>query len=210
MPALQKLLSSVVTILFPQRATERLLGDTSLSEYESLMNPRTLSSCEALLPYRDRRVAALIWELKYKDSTRAADIAGEILSNHVVALLAEEMVVNAILVPVPLHPERERVRGYNQCERIAQHALTHAHEHITLLPQALTRIKNTQSQTRLSAKARKENMRGAFSADPSLVRGKTIVLIDDVVTTGATLEEAAKELRAAGAARSIVIALTYA
>lgn len=112
-----------------------------------------------------------------------------------------------IIIPVPLYPSRVRKRGYNQSELLAR-----AFAQEVQLPfdaTCLVRTRDTQSQTKLGRKGRLENMTGAFACiEAEKVHNKIILLIDDVATTGATLEGCALALRQAGAKR--VIAYTFA
>ena len=102
-----------------------------------------------------------------------------------------------LLAPVPLHPSRLRHRGFNQSLLLAQ-AFPEAH----LERELLVRVRPTPPQTGLNSKERRENVKGAFAVPrPELVKGKRILLIDDVFTTGATVRECAKVLRKAGANR---------
>ena len=102
------------------------------------------------------------------------------------------------IVPVPLYPVKEREREFNQAERLAAH-LSRA-TRIPLNARLLRRVEHTRTQTMLTRQERAENVRGAFAMrrDASL-RGERIVLIDDVLTTGATTSACARALRAAGA-----------
>ncbi|MGQ9516524.1 MAG: double zinc ribbon domain-containing protein [Anaerolineae bacterium] len=112
-----------------------------------------------------------------------------------------------LVIPVPLHPLRERERGYNQARLLSRRFSAGAglpHD-----PHALQRHRPTRPQVGLNANQRRENVAGAFTCvAPSAVAGKRILLIDDVTTTGATLASAAQALRQAGA--SAVSALTIA
>lgn len=102
------------------------------------------------------------------------------------------------IVPVPLHPVKHRERGFNQAERLARQLSL-----ATGLPlniRVLKRVKHTLSQTRLTRHERAANLRGAFAvADGERLSGARLVLVDDVMTTGATLDAAATALRRAGA-----------
>lgn len=104
-----------------------------------------------------------------------------------------------LLIPVPLHPARERRRGYNQARLLA--ALLSRRSGIPLAPRrALRRKRRTGSQTGRTVKQRRDKMLGAFRAGwSSGLAGKRVLLVDDVVTTGATLKACADALRAAGA-----------
>ncbi len=102
------------------------------------------------------------------------------------------------VVPVPLHPRRERERGFNQAELLAQHVAEQLS--LPVLPHALRRTKDTASQVGLTLRQRQQNVRGAFEpGERGAIRGQTLLLIDDVCTTGSTLDECAKTLKRAGA-----------
>ena len=110
-----------------------------------------------------------------------------------------------LVIPVPLHPLRERERGYNQAALLARPLA--AALCLSYAPAALRRIRSTDSQVGLDRRKRRLNLRGAFAAGPP-VGGHPILLVDDVVTTGSTLGSAAEACLAAGAAG--VWALTLA
>jgi competence protein ComFC len=111
-----------------------------------------------------------------------------------------------MVVPVPLGKRRLQERGYNQVGLIAMPLA--AHNRWRYMPRALSRVRETTSQVGLSKAERQENMQGAFRADPRQVRGHAILLMDDVVTTGATISACAEALSSAGA--RIIYALTLA
>ena len=148
---------------------------------------------------------ALVHALKYQ----GADYAGKYMGRLMAARYKElpELANVDVLVPVVLFKKRLRKRGYNQSEVLAR-----ALGQILNLPvdsTCLTRTRNTPSQTKLGRKARLENMTGAFRCvDASHIKRKTVLLIDDVATTGATLEGCAQALKSAGAKR--VFAYTFA
>jgi len=102
-----------------------------------------------------------------------------------------------LLLAIPLHPKRQRSRGYNQSEHLARRL----RQRLDLAgePRMLKRLKDTRPQVNLSPAERAANVAGAFLADAKDVAGKRIVLVDDVCTTGSTLSEAGKALWEAGA-----------
>jgi ComF family protein len=116
-----------------------------------------------------------------------------------------------VLIPIPLHRAKRRERGYNQAERIA--CGVGSATGITVCSDAVRRIKHTQTQTQLNSDERKKNMEAAFTFNPSRfgqVNGKICVLIDDVITTGATIQSCAQELMRAGASKVIAASAALA
>lgn len=114
-----------------------------------------------------------------------------------------------VICPIPLHPDKLRARGYNQAALLAVELGRRLK--LPVLPDALLRVRNTPTQTFLNAAQRRANMKQAFCENPVLkgwVSGRRVLLLDDVMTTGSTLSEAASALRAAGASR--INALTVA
>jgi ComF family protein len=115
--------------------------------------------------------------------------------------------VPALLLPVPLHPRRERERGFNQAALLA--GRLGRTWRVPVRDDVLVRAVPTPSQTELDASARLANVRGAFRVRrPEAIAGRHVLLVDDILTTGATLSECARCLRAGGAAT--VGALTVA
>jgi ComF family protein len=111
----------------------------------------------------------------------------------------DEAPAGCLVVPVPLAPERLATRGYNQAALLAR-----AYAELLGLPfaaQAARRVRHTDSQVGLSPQRRRQNVAGAFAAERRVVAGKPIILIDDVCTTGATLDACGTALLEAGAAQ---------
>ena len=136
----------------------------------------------------------LIHNFKYSGIREVGPVLAGVLIQR---LQAGKIRGEKVLVPVPLHSRRQRQRGFNQAEILARYVSRRLN-----IPGgiALKRKLNTKSQVELSGRERRKNLAGAFvCGDQELVKGKTVILVDDVSTTGATLEECAKVLRAAGA-----------
>ena len=131
---------------------------------------------------------------------------GEVLSRSLLQLYRSLAWQADMAVPVPLDLARMRERGYNQISLLTI-PLALASE-LLYRPKALNKVKETPRQVTLNGHHRRSNLAGAFEADPQLVKGKTILLIDDVVTTGTTLQACSQALRTAGARQ--VFALTLA
>ncbi|NDV21301.1 ComF family protein [Desulfovibrio sp. JC022] len=113
-----------------------------------------------------------------------------------------------LTIPVPLHPSRLRERGFNQSLILARFASSATGAKLSA--KALIRTRKTIPQTKLSGSARRKNLHTAFVAAPSLVKNKKILLVDDVYTTGSTVDECARTLLEAGAERVEVLTLSRA
>jgi ComF family protein len=147
-------------------------------------------------------LADAIHALKYGDRPALARPLGRWLAARVVLPSA------ALVVAVPLGRKRRLRRGYDQAGRLAEQLARAAGA--PRLTGALRRVRETPPQVGRSRAARAANVAGAFTADPARVAGRELVLVDDVVTTGATADAAARALLAAGAARVTVVALARA
>jgi len=135
-----------------------------------------------------------IHELKYRNLRAIAPT----LATYLVRSLRDAGYEPDIIVPVPLHPRRARRRGYNQSFLLAREV---AKETCTLISaDALTRVREGASQVHTtSVEERRQNVSGAFACNDTSVSGKQVLVVDDVCTTGATLESCAVALRGAGA-----------
>lgn len=147
----------------------------------------------------------LIHLLKYDGVRPAANVLGRMLAEAMVPLQSHFTAGEVLVVPVPLHARKRRQRGFNQTELIARAALKHQPFRRFELAPVLDRTRETQSQIGLSRHQRRENLRGAFAVTrPEQVRGREILLVDDVFTTGTTVSECARVLHRAGAAKVYV------
>ena len=131
--------------------------------------------------------------LKYRGRAVLAEPMGELMA----AYWMQHSMPADLMVPVPLHADRLRERGYNQAALLAREMARRAR--LVVEEQALVRQRATASQVKLDARQRKENVRDAFHCSGNSLTGKRVLLIDDVCTTGATLEACAVALYAGGA-----------
>jgi ComF family protein len=156
---------------------------------------------------RESRIRKLIHNLKYKGieeiGFELGKIYGESLSR------SDYLSGIDVIIPVPLHPAKKRIRGFNQSEIISD-GISSA-TGIPVDRESLNRITITETQTRRSRFERWVNVEGIFSVrDPALLEGKHIMLIDDVITTGSTLESCASELLKVKGVKVSVAALAVA
>ncbi|MBI5077835.1 MAG: ComF family protein [Candidatus Yonathbacteria bacterium] len=167
-------------------------------------SPATQSFITAVFDYQNPIIRGVIWKFKYKNARGVAKYFGMALYDEIIGEIGDDIRISKnevfLLVPIPLHAKRLRERGYNQSELLAREIIKYAKEQgsekmFKLAPGALTRTRATKPQAKSEKRStRFENLRGAFFAFPELVRGKHIILIDDVTTTGATLTSARKTL----------------
>ena len=134
-----------------------------------------------------------IHHLKYRGRTALAKPLGGLM----VAYWQQHPMAADVVVPVPLHADRLRERGYNQAALLARELARQAG--LAIDEQTLERKRATASQVKLDAKQRKENVHDAFYCSGSTLAGKRVLLVDDVCTTGATLEACAIALQESGA-----------
>jgi ComF family protein len=156
-----------------------------------------------------------IHALKYSRLHPAARGLGKMLAA-AIEQLAGEAPATMLVVPVPLHRGKYAQRGFNQARSLAEEALRELHHRhpqwrLELAPTTLMRLRATESQAGLTPRQRRMNVRGAFSvADAAAVKERHVLLVDDILTTGATARAAAQTLIRAGAASVWVATLARA
>jgi ComF family protein len=154
---------------------------------------------------RGSRYQGLIHGLKYGGRTDIGVELGGIMGQE---LKNSPMAQTDLILPVPLHPRKLRRRGYNQCDYIAE-GLSHTLK-IHWNKDILSRISSSSSQTSKSRSERWDHLDNAFRVeDPGMIQGKHILLIDDVVTTGSTLEACAGAILQSDSTRVSIATLAY-
>ncbi len=167
--------------------------------------PAMLLRCRSVGVY-DGNLAEAIHKLKYQDRPMLAKPLSRIMADY---LKVRSEIMGGLqfdsVVPVPLHNLRERHRGYNQSERLARGIASELG--LRLDTKALVRTRRTRPQVGQHRSKRLVNLKGAFRADTVQCAGKTLLLVDDVSTTGSTISECARALIAAGANAVYAISL---
>jgi ComF family protein len=143
-------------------------------------------------------------KLKYRQNVALGDALGSHLAGYLRTL---DWPVE-LVVPIPLGKTRLKERGYNQVGLVARSVASVVGLHYS--PRSIFRVRETESQVGLSIVERKENVADAFRAMPELVAGKTVLLVDDVATTGATLASCAQALLLAGAQGAYALTIARA
>jgi ComF family protein len=186
-----------------QRAHPRFAFAVSFAGYDG-----ALRKLLHLLKYEQLRPAAKLIGARLAQAIQLAASSGKLAMESPEFESREARRRNPVVViPVPLHRAKRRQRGFNQSELLARSALRHLdRSRFELHVGNLHRVRSTVSQTGLTRHQRRENVRGAFVVTaPERIRDRSVLIVDDVYTTGTTLNECARVLRAAGA-RHVVVA----
>ena len=197
--------------LFPPRVDEKVLRGVSDDEFLSLVDPRLISATRpgtvALFSFGDPRVRAAIHEAKYHGNERAFMLLATVLAEYL-RDADDVRLTKSNIVSVPLGKIRQKEREFNQVEEVVARAAKLLGG-ATVDAALLERARETISQVSLPRDAREENMRGAFKTTRRADPAHTYILIDDVITTGATLGAAIIALKEAGAEHIIPLALAH-
>ncbi len=214
------MLTFLLDILFPPKENTLLARKATPEALARACTPRKINTHTfAVFPFEDPLIRALIHEMKYRGSKHAPRLLAQAAAPALAEFLAErhmfEEFTEPLVIPLPLHTRKIRERGFNQSERLAREYIVEGlFMENALATSALTRIRYTESQTLLhGARARRENVRGAFAVPlemHGLVEGRDVIVIDDVITSGATLAEARTALKERGAHNVLCIAIAYA
>lgn len=201
-PACFALLRPITAPLCPRLGIpfEVAIGPDALSA-EAIAHPPPFARARSAVRY-DEIARTLVSRLKYGDRPELARFCARLMDGAGTALWAND----PVLVPVPLHRGRLLLRRYNQSAELAR-ALS-ARTGLTMDAGLVRRIKPTRPQVGLSADQRRRNLSGAFKAHPATLarlRGRGVVLVDDVITTGSTVDAVTRALQRAGVDKIDVI-----
>ena len=160
-----------------------------------------INHCFIACHYDDKPVTDLIKNFKYKNLQGLANSLAQLMINR---LQMEELPKEIVVIPVPLHKNRLKRRGYNQSQELAQHLAEYFNWELNL---NLVRIRSTLPQASLNKIKRLKNIENAFSYQGTNLSGRTVLLVDDVTTTGQTLKWSAQPLKKAGATSILAIVI---
>jgi ComF family protein len=211
-----RLLAQVLSFVFPPRADEKIVlelaPDTLLAHLDPELVPLGSGfGAATLLPFTDERVRGALHEAKYQGNARAFALLAAVLSEYLREAMNERFERGSyVLVPVPLGAARRKERGFNQVEEVLKRVAKGLQ--LSLDSSLLVRTRETSSQVSLPRAKRLENMKNAFACPSKLEersRDTIYIVVDDVLTTGATLSAACSALHAAGASHVLAIALAH-
>lgn len=215
----------LINILLPQPPNVAQLEKMSAADLRAAVPPTTTQPRDWVLPifsYENPLIKNAIWEVKYRGNRVIAKLLGDIIAEELTEWLVElsetENFRAPLFVPIPLARKRERERGFNQCVLIAKEACMPTGMaarglagFVELRTDILIKIKETESQTKsVNREKRFKNLEDCFRVTkPEEIKGRNIVLFDDVTTTGATLQEARHEFISNGARKVIAITVAH-
>jgi ComF family protein len=202
---MRKLLTTLFDIVFPPGDDELTVRSLFPGHMESLYREHKNGGWVACAQFRNPQIRALIHEAKYSRNAHAHTLLAHLLVRY---MSHHPQSRTSLWMPIPLSPARMRARGYNQVLEVLKSV--NAISPIIIQSTALTRTRDTQPQVELGREERLNNMRDAFSViNPDTMTNKDIIIIDDVVTTGATLREASAALLPHHPRSIILLALAH-
>jgi ComF family protein len=153
--------------------------------------------------YNNPIIKTMIWNMKYRKNKACFSLAA--------ALIYRSVSCKLVLIPIPISSKRRRERGYNQTEELAKAIMKiDRGKFLELHCSVLLKTKETEHQTRLGKLERQNNLKDTFEVVNSLpIFGRTVLLLDDVITTGSTTREARRILMESGAKEVIIVALAH-
>lgn len=221
MEPIRRIWELVLDIIFPplcvvcRRYTDHdrwsFICDKCLSTIVPERYPRTKNgkAVWCVADYREETVRRLIHSLKYRNNSAIAGLLGEMLAERLKG--AGSDVRNTVIVPIPLHKRKKHQRGYNQAELIAD--VIGGHLGIPVIHDAVSRIRPNKPQSGMADHGERiSNVRGIFAPGPdiALITGKTVIVVDDILTSGATMSEVTRILWKNGARKCVRAAVAVA
>ncbi len=205
----------ILDIIFPRG--KRRADSFDVSRLLSSLPPEELALgfIHCLFRYQDPAVKVSVWQLKYYGNKKATAIYGEMLFSYLLEQISDEAIFHnftkPLVLPIPLSKERRAKRGFNQCEIVIDFMKTFDRENqFEISYDLLIKARHTEEQKTLRRKDRLKNLCNIFLiSDPMRIRGRNVIIFDDVCTTGATLLEARRTLLRAGARSVICTALAH-
>ncbi|MEI6660115.1 MAG: phosphoribosyltransferase family protein [bacterium] len=174
------------------------------------------SGINACYDYRDPVVRNAIWSLKYYKHKYLGEVLGKLIYENMIEDISDLSSLSRgqsiLVVPVPISANRNRKRGYNQAKSIAQSfCLASGKETLELRDDLAIKILDTEPQARIANRAKRlRNIKDAFNViRPEVVKGRIVIIIDDVTTTGATISEVMRVVKSSGAKKVLGYAFAH-
>jgi len=199
--------------LFPREDESLLLSIITPEHFLSRVSKS--DSPQALFDYKDPLVRALIWHIKYKGDHKVVELGSKLLHDALYEEVAERIQFGggkkALLIPIPAHKKRIAKRGFNQTTLLLKGLLALENKLYELDESVVVRIKETGTQSSMKRRVdRLKATQGVFSLkNKAVLKGRVVIVIDDVLTTGATLAEMQKVLKEGKPGYILTLALAH-
>lgn len=205
---LKTVLQPILEFLFP---TPEDIIDFETHPNTELLPPsdNTIPNCHSLFAYHNEKVKHLVWEIKYYRNKKVADQVGKLIAQKILQTIPNTR--ETILIPVPLTKQRLKERGFNHTELLSASVLAHLPNNFMLAPDSVEKIRHTPKQNSIENREdRFKNIQNTFQvSNPEAIKEKSTIIIDDVVTTGATVNEVRNVLLKAGAAGCTIFTIAH-
>jgi ComF family protein len=175
-------------------------------------SPVRIKDVLVLFSYQNSIVRLIVKSIKYKNNSNLRKRIATYFYEEIIEMLPDLILFEGnlpILIPMPMSRKEKASRGFNQCEEICLEISRLAQGEIESINKALNKIRETRRQTTLDRTARLSNVTDSMLANSQIVENQTIIVVDDVYTTGATMAEARRALKLAGAKRVINIFIAH-
>ncbi len=216
MQILKNIIWNITNFLVPEdKKIERWLKLSPAELMRRLPKPRSIhaSDASALFDYRDNSVRAIIKAIKYRGNVRVIKRMAGYLYEEIIEFASDMSIFEAgmkiIIVPMPSSDKSRRERGWSQCELLCKEIKQLSEDSLSIRSDILKKIKDTKKQTDLKREERLNNVKGSMKVAGALAKDSTIIVVDDVYTTGATFAEAKRALKEAGAKRVVGLFLAH-
>ncbi len=214
----EKIIEYILSLILPK--DEKILEIENMSE-ENIFQKIPKSEClknqkiKSIFKYKNEITKTVIWEIKYKKNKKIIKKFSKILYEFILEEFSNEMIFsnfkNPLLIPVPMSKNDFKKRGFNQSElMVMEIKKLDINNLFEFTPDLILKTKDTTHQSKLKNKEeRLKNLNGCFSINNNIINNRNIIIIDDVVTTGATMSEIFKILKEAGAKKIIGFSLAH-
>jgi ComF family protein len=211
-----KSLQIILDLIFPKSADMIEIEALNIEKvFNKCVKSRKITAVQnshAVFSYKDPLIRKIVWQMKFKGQKQLAKICGQAILYKMLKKIkpSEEL----ILIPVPIHKKRRAERGFNQCELICDEIVGLSKNNLLYKPDIISRKIYRDKQSWSDKKGRLDKVSGVFEINKkefikSDVSKKTVVIIDDVITTGATVNEVRRLLKEAGANKILIFAFAH-
>lgn len=218
MTILRKFIDSILDLVIPRDPEITKIEDMSETDiFDNIPKANELKNhqYQALFQYKNKLTRKAIWAIKYNKNQKIINKFSNLLYEFIVEDITDKIIFsnfnNPLLIPIPMHKKNLNERGYNQSELIVKEIVKiDDNKNFDLSLNALLKIEETPHQSELKNKNdRLKNLKKCFWANTEKVRNRNIILIDDVITTGTTMNEASRTLKLCGAKKIIGFSLAH-